>query len=87
MENDPVMRDTYWQTDFPEREMINRDKHGAVVELAGSSTPKNSITTMLGVNVKSVRRILNRSEWKAYDRRPSTKTVLGGFEELPGSFS
>jgi transposase len=80
MENDTVMRDTFRQTDLPEREMINRDKHGAVVELAGRGIPKKVIARTLGVSVKSVRRILKRSEWKPYKRRPSTKTVLGGFE-------
>jgi hypothetical protein len=34
MEREPVVGDTLRQNGFPESEMINRDKHGAVVELA-----------------------------------------------------
>ena len=64
MENETMMGDTLRQTDLPEREMINRDKHGAVVELAEQGTPKKAIARMLGVGIKSVRRILKREEWK-----------------------
>jgi transposase len=82
MENDPVMRDTFRQTDLPEKEMINQDKHGAVVELAGRGTPKKAIARMLGIGIKSVRRILRREKWKPYKRRPPAKTVLTGHEEF-----
>jgi hypothetical protein len=58
MENEAMMGDTLRKTDSPEREMINRDKHGAVVELAVKGTPKKAIARMLGVGIKSVRRIL-----------------------------
>ncbi len=37
MELEPGVNDTLRQHDFPESEMINRDKHGAVVELNTAS--------------------------------------------------
>jgi len=82
MENGTMMGDTLRQTDLPEREMINRDKHGAVVELAVQGTPKKAIAKMLGVGIKSVRRILKREEWKPYRRQPPSKVVLTGFEDF-----
>jgi transposase len=82
MESVAVLGHTLRQTDLPEREMIDRDKHGAVVELAGRGTPKKAIARMLGIGIKSVRRILQRKQWKPYKRRPPAKTVLTGFEEF-----
>jgi len=82
MEQEPVVGDTLRQNGFPESEMINRDKHGAVVELAQCGTPKKVIARMLGVSVKSVRRILSRPEWTPYTRRPAGSKVLAGFEEF-----
>jgi hypothetical protein len=78
MENVAVIGHTLRQNDFPEREMINQDKHGAVVELAGRGTSKKAIARMLGIGIKSVRRILQREKWMPYKRRPPAKTVLTG---------
>jgi transposase len=82
MEQVPVVSDTLRQNGFPESEMINRDKHGAVVELRQRGTPKKVIARMLGISVKSVRRILARPEWTPYTRRPAGSKVLAGFEEF-----
>jgi len=82
MENEAIVGDTLRQNGLPEREMISQDKHGAVVELAGSGTPKKAIARMLGIGIKSVRRILQREKWKPYKRRPPEKTVLTGFDEF-----
>jgi transposase len=82
MEREPVVGDTLRQNGLPEREMINQDKHGAVVELAGCGTPKKAIARMLGIGVKSVRRILAMPEWTPYTRRPAGSKVLAGFEEF-----
>jgi transposase len=82
MEQVPVVGDTLRQNVFPESEMINRDKHGAVVELAQRGTPKKVIARMLNISVKSVRRILARPEWTPYTRRPAGSKVLAGFEEF-----
>lgn len=75
MENGTMMGDPLRQTDLPEREMINRDKHGAVVELAEQGTPKKATARMLGVSIKSVHRILKHEEWKPYRRQPPAKVV------------
>jgi transposase len=82
MENIAVLGHTLRENNLPEREMINRDKHGAVVELAGRGIPKKAIARMLEIGVKSVRRILQREKWKPYKRRRPAKTVLTGHEEF-----
>ncbi len=82
MELDAVVNDTLRQHDFPESEMINRDKHGAVVELAGRGTPKKAIARMLDLDPKTVRTILSKPEWTPYRRRPSESKVLAGFKEF-----
>lgn len=82
MENGSGVGDTLPQNDLREREMIQRDMHGAVVELAGRGTPRKAIARILGISVKSVRRILCRKEWKPYRRKPPETTLLTGFEEF-----
>ena len=82
MEPEAVVKDTLRQHGIPESEMINRDKHGAVVELAGVGTPKKVIARMLGIDPKTVRSILTRQEWTPYQRRPSESRVLAGFTEF-----
>jgi transposase len=62
--------------------MINRDKHGAVVELAQRGTPKKVIARILNISPKSVRRILAKPGWTPYQRRPAGSKVLTGFEEF-----
>jgi DNA invertase Pin-like site-specific DNA recombinase len=49
--------------------MINREKHGAVVELAGNGTPKKAVARMTGVSVGSARRILKSSDDLARTRQ------------------
>jgi len=82
MEKVPVVGDTLRQNGFPESEMINRDKRGAIVELAQHGTRKKVIARMLGISVKSVRRILAKPEWTPYTRRSAGSKVLAGFEEF-----
>jgi transposase len=82
MEAEVVVNDTLRQHGFPESEMINRDKHGAVVELAARGTPKKVIARMLDIDPKTVRGILAKKEWTPYKRRPSESTVLSGFEDF-----
>ena len=82
MEDRTMMGDTLRQTYLPEREMINRYKHGAVEELAEQGTPKKAIARMLGVGIKSVCRILKREEWKPYRRQPPATVVLTDFEDF-----
>ena len=46
MENSSGVGDTLRQNDLQEREMIQRDMHGAAVELAGRGTPRKAIARM-----------------------------------------
>lgn len=82
MDLDPVVNDTLRQHGIPESEMINRDKHGAVVELANRGTPKKAIARMLDLDPKTVRTILANPEWTPYQRRPLESKVLAGFKEF-----
>ena len=82
MEVDAVVNDTLRQNGLPESEMINRDKHGAVVELAKRGTPKKTIARMLDLDPKTVRAILAKPEWTPYKRQPAGSKVLAGFEEF-----
>jgi transposase len=82
MELEPVVNETLRQHGSPESEMINRDKHGAVVELASHGTPKKAIARMLGLDPKTVRRILASPEWAPYKRAPADSKVLAGFQEF-----
>jgi len=82
MEHEAEVIDTLRQHGFPESEMINRDKHGAVVELAGRGTPKKVIARMLDIDPKTVRTILAKPEWAPYQRRSSESKVLAGYKEF-----
>jgi transposase len=82
MEQEPVVADTLGQNVLPESEMINRDKNGAVVELANRGTPKKAIARMLGLDPKTVRRILRSPEFKSYQRAPADSKVLAGFQDF-----
>lgn len=83
MEQEAVVSDTLRQNDFPESEMINRDKRGAVVELAMCGTPKKTIAGMLDLDPKSVRAILAKPEWTPYTRRPAGSKVLAHARGTP----
>lgn len=63
MELETVVKDTLRQNGLPEREMISQDKHGAIVELAESGTPKKLIARMPDIDPKTVRKILAKQEW------------------------
>jgi len=82
MEPEEVVKDTLRQHGIPESEMINRDKHGAVVEFANCGTPKKAIARMLDIDPKTVRSILAKQGWTPYQRRPSESKVLSGFTEF-----
>ncbi len=65
-----------------EREMIGRDKHGAILELAKQGTSKKAIARMLGADIKTVRRVLSSTEWRPYKRKRPGKRTLSGFEKF-----
>src|SRR4030067_230596 len=82
MEKPIEVADTLQQNIPLEREMIGRDKHGAILELAKQGTHKKVIARMLGTDVKTVRRVLCAKEWHPYLRKTTGKKILSSFEEL-----
>jgi len=82
MERPVEVTDTLQKNISLEREMIGRDKHGAILELAKQGTPKKVIARMLGVDIKTVRRVLSAKEWHSYRRKAVSKKILSGFEEF-----
>lgn len=82
MERPVEVADTLQQNISLEREMIGRDKHGAILELAKQGTPKKVIARMLGADIKTVRRVLCTKEWRPYQRKETGKRILAGFEEF-----
>lgn len=62
-----------------EVEMVNRNKYGAIRELAGHGVPKKEIARQLDVTVKTVRRALKKPQWEPYQRQKSVTTVLSQF--------
>src|SRR3989337_4095052 len=82
MESFIEVADTLQQNIPLEREMIGRDKHGAILELAKQGTPKKVIARRLGTGVKTVRRVLCAKEWHPYLRKTTGKKILSGFEEF-----
>ena len=82
MESSIEVADTLQQNIPLEREMIGRDKHGAILELAKKGTRKKAIARMLGVDVKTVRSVLSGKEWHPYQRKTTGKKILSGFEEF-----
>jgi transposase len=64
-----------------EAEMVDRNKYGAIRELAGNGVPKKKIARQLEVTVKTVRRALKQPQWEPYQRQKSATTVLSQFEQ------
>ena len=82
METGIEVADTLQKNIPLEREMIGRDKHGAILELAKQGTPKKVIARMLGADIKTVRSVLSAKEWHPYRRKAVSKKILSGFEEF-----
>jgi len=82
METGTEVADTLRKNIPPEREMIDRDKHGAILELSKQGTPKKAIARMLGADIKTVRRVLSSTEWRPYKRNGPGKRILVGFEKF-----
>lgn len=68
------------QHNLLEAEMVNRNKYGAIHELAGNGIPKKEIARQLDVTVKTVRRALKKPLWEPYQRQKAA-TVLSQFEQ------
>lgn len=61
--------------------MVDRNKYGAIRELAGHGMPKKEIARQLDVTVKTVRRALKKLQWEPYQRQKPVTTVLSQFEQ------
>lgn len=61
--------------------MVNRNKYGAIQELASHGVSKKEIARQLDVTVKTVRRALKKPQWEPYQRPKQEKTVLSQFEQ------
>ena len=64
-----------------EGEMVDRNKYGAIQELARRGVPKKQIARQLEVTVKTVRRALQKPQWQPYQRQKPETTVLSQFEQ------
>jgi len=80
-ESEQILHNHLQQTDSLEVDMVHRDKYGAIRELAEQGVPKKAIARALGVHVKTVRKHLSQDQWVPYQREPTTRTVLSGFED------
>jgi len=61
--------------------MDDRNKYGAIRELAAHGVPKKEIARQLEVTVKTVRRVLKKPQWEPYQRQRSAPGVLSQFEQ------
>jgi transposase len=48
--------------------MIKERQHTSIKELYGAGTPKKAIARLLGIDIKTVRRQLKKTDWAAYQR-------------------
>ena len=80
-DNQQILHNGLQQTSMLEAEMVHRDKYGAIRELAEKGVPKKAIARALGVHVKTVRKYLKQGQWSPYQREPTARTVLSGFED------
>lgn len=60
--------------------MVDRNKYGAIQELAGRGVSKKHIARQLEVTIKTVRRALKKPQWEPYQRQKPEATVLSQFE-------
>jgi transposase len=64
-----------------ENKMLREGHHCAIKELYAKGTAKRAIARLLGVDIKTVRRHLNKKEWTAYQRDTGNQKRLLGDEE------
>lgn len=75
------VQDALQQTVMLEGTMVDRNKYGAIRELARFGTAKKEIARQLEVTVKTVRRAHKKPQWEPYQRPKPTDTVLSQFDE------
>lgn len=59
-----------------EQDMLSKDTHTLIKELFKKGMAKKAISRVLGCDIKTVRRHLKKEGWTAYQRPPSSDTVL-----------
>lgn len=65
-----------------ESKMIKEEQYTTIKELYARGTPKKAIARLLGIDVKTVRRQLKKTDWVAYERDNSDyKNLLEGFHD------
>lgn len=79
------VQDALQQTVMLEGAMVDRNKYGAIRELARLGTAKKEIARQLEVTVKTVRRALKKPQWEPYQRPKPATTVLSQFDEWAAS--
>ena len=79
------VQDALQQTVMLEGTMVDRNKYGAIREMARLGTYKKEIARQLEVTVKTVRRALKKPQWEPYQRPKPASTVLSQFDDWAAS--
>ena len=67
-----------------EESVIEKSLHERIVEMFKAGKKKKVIARLLGVGIKTVRKILGGQEWVPYRRASEKEPLLGPFEEWIG---